>query len=73
MTDIADNVIANGAKLDTLITAVTDLTAAIKAIAAPTVDLSGVNAKLDTLIADMSPTPTPVPAPTPEPSPAPVA
>lgn len=62
MTDIADNVIANGAKLDTLITAVTELTTVIKAIAAPTVDLSGIDAKLDKLLADVTPTPAPVAA-----------
>ncbi|OWK42216.1 hypothetical protein [Fimbriiglobus ruber] len=69
MADIADNVLATLAAVQTLTEQVTALTTAVSAIATPTIDLSGVNAKLDALLANDQPTPTP--APTPEPAPAP--
>lgn len=56
MSDIADNVIAIQTAVAALTEQVTALTTAVSAIVAPTVDLSGVNAKLDTLLADLNPT-----------------
>lgn len=58
MTDIADNVVTILNSVNSLTTQVQALATAIAAIPGVTpVDLSGVNAKLDTIIADLTPTP----------------
>lgn len=58
MTDIADNVAATLAAVTALTPQVTALTAAVAAITPqPPVDLTGINTKLDTIIADLNTTP----------------
>ncbi len=55
MSDIRDDVVATMNAVTALTAQVTALTAAVAALTVP--DLSGINAKLDTLLADLEPTP----------------
>ncbi len=78
--DIRDDVLAilgavnlQTTQLNTLSNGVSDLAVAIGKITAGTVDLSGVLAKEDIIIADLNPTPAPVPSAPPAPAPVPAA